>query len=633
MTIHPQWSYPLTILGDHMFRTRLTRCCGVLALIGSALSASTARADDPLNLLFLGNSYTDLGPIPHLVRDLATDAGWATPNVQYVAPHGQTLSFHSTNPDTLNAIDLGSWDYVVMQEFSTRPTDNAGSPTTFKNSATTLYDRVKLSSPDAQVLLYETWARHPDHSIYDSTFTDPAQMQAQLRLHYNDAADNFIPANSTAAVKTDVAVAPVGDAWESYLNTGGPIRLHASDDHHAGDNGKYLTSAVIYSTIYDRSAANRTSLLTSPANAAILQTFADATTGKTTPGGPDGVELGFLAPGASIQIDFGSTASLTAGNWNNLTDSINGIAVNMIDDAGTTTAVDAAITDGFVGANSVGIAGNTLGYPGTASTDNFWTGSFDGHAEALTKPGQVTLSGLDPDAEYDLTLFASRTGTDSGNGRLTRYTVDGQWQDLEVADNADTQVVFEDITPAADGSLTIDVVASVAGTSRFGYLSLLRLTANTPSVLGDIDGNGFVGIDDLNVILVNWNQAVELGNHTQGDIAGNGDGFVGIDDLNVILANWNNGTPPTTPGDIGGDGYIGISDLNIILGNWNQNVSPGDLNAGDTDGDGFIGIADLNWVLGNWNAGVPPTTNATIPEPAGLLLWTVLATGLALRPL
>ena len=522
------------------------------------------RADDPLNLLFLGNSYTDLGPIPHLVRDLATDAGWATPNVQYVAPHGQTLNFHSTNADTLNAIDLGDWDFVVMQEFSTRPTDNAGSPNTFKNSATTLYDRVKLSSPDAQVLLYETWARHPDHSIYDSTFTDPTQMQTQLRFHYNDAADNFIPTNSTAAIKTDVAVAPVGDAWENYLNTGGPIRLHASDDHHAGDNGKYLTSAVIYSTIYDRSAANRTSLLTSPANAAVLQTFADATTGKTTPGGPDGVELGMLAPGASIQIDFGSAASLTAGHWNNLTDSINGIAVNMIDDTGTTTAVDAAITDGFVGANSVGIPGNTLGYPGNASTDSFFAGSFTDHTQGLLNPGQVTFTGLDPDGEYDVTLFAARSGDDGGLGRLTRYTVDGVWQDLEVSDNIANEIVFQNVTPELDGSLVIDVAVSPDGTGRFAYLGLAQITALVTAIQGDLDGDGFVGISDLNLVLANWNQAIPPGDPLADP---SGDGFVGIDDLNAVLGNWNAGTPPGADGsaNIPEPGALGVMGLGGLV--------------------------------------------------------------------
>jgi hypothetical protein len=63
-------------------------------------------------------------------------------------------------------------------------------------------------------------------------------------------------------------------------------------------------------------------------------------------------------------------------------------------------------------------------------------------------------------------------------------------------------------------------------------------------------------------------------------------------------------------GDLNGDGFVGIADLNIVLGAWNQNVSAGDPLAGDPSGDGFVGIADLNVVLGNWNAGTPPSANA-----------------------
>ncbi len=63
----------------------------------------------------------------------------------------------------------------------------------------------------------------------------------------------------------------------------------------------------------------------------------------------------------------------------------------------------------------------------------------------------------------------------------------------------------------------------------------------------DINADGFVGIDDLNFLLSNWNQAVPVGDWDSGDIAGNGDGFIGIDDLNQVLAQWNNGTPPPPP--------------------------------------------------------------------------------------
>jgi hypothetical protein len=75
------------------------------------------------------------------------------------------------------------------------------------------------------------------------------------------------------------------------------------------------------------------------------------------------------------------------------------------------------------------------------------------------------------------------------------------------------------------------------------------------------------------------------------------------------------------PGDLNGDGFVGIADLNAVLFNWNQNVTPGNQLLGDANGDGFVGIADLNEVLGNWNTGTPPAPvddTAVIPEPAGL---------------
>ncbi len=70
-------------------------------------------------------------------------------------------------------------------------------------------------------------------------------------------------------------------------------------------------------------------------------------------------------------------------------------------------------------------------------------------------------------------------------------------------------------------------------------------------------------------------------------------------------------------GDLDFDGFVGIDDLNVVLGNWNTSVTPGNPLFGDTSGDGFVGIDDLNAVLSNWNAGVPPSDGPTqIPEPA-----------------
>lgn len=70
------------------------------------------------------------------------------------------------------------------------------------------------------------------------------------------------------------------------------------------------------------------------------------------------------------------------------------------------------------------------------------------------------------------------------------------------------------------------------------------------SLPGDVNADAFVGIEDLNLILSNWNQSVTLGNRFQGDLAGTGDAFVGIDDLNVVLSNWNRGTTPSNATNI-----------------------------------------------------------------------------------
>ena len=74
--------------------------------------------------------------------------------------------------------------------------------------------------------------------------------------------------------------------------------------------------------------------------------------------------------------------------------------------------------------------------------------------------------------------------------------------------------------------------------------------------------------------------------------------------------------PAPLTGDLDGDGFVGINDLNIVLSLWNFNVVPGDPSLGDPSGDGFVGIDDLNTVLGNWNAGTPPPPGVSIPEPA-----------------
>lgn len=60
---------------------------------------------------------------------------------------------------------------------------------------------------------------------------------------------------------------------------------------------------------------------------------------------------------------------------------------------------------------------------------------------------------------------------------------------------------------------------------------------NTAELPGDVNGDGFVGADDLVTILTNW----DLSDQTweQGDLTG--EGFVGADDYVEVLTHWNSG--------------------------------------------------------------------------------------------
>ncbi len=78
-------------------------------------------------------------------------------------------------------------------------------------------------------------------------------------------------------------------------------------------------------------------------------------------------------------------------------------------------------------------------------------------------------------------------------------------------------------------------------------------------LVGDLDGDGFVGITDLNIVLGSWNQSIPPGDPLADP---SGDGFVGIEDLNVILGNWNAGTSPPTNNAIPEPATLGL----VLLG-------------------------------------------------------------------
>jgi hypothetical protein len=81
-------------------------------------------------------------------------------------------------------------------------------------------------------------------------------------------------------------------------------------------------------------------------------------------------------------------------------------------------------------------------------------------------------------------------------------------------------------------------------------------------------------------------------------------------------------------GDLTGDGFVGIADLDLLLANWGQSATPYDWSRGEVTGDGVIGQDDLNAVLSHWGAGEPPAIDVPEPGTLGLglvaggVLWS-----------
>jgi hypothetical protein len=251
------------------------RVLAVVCILLLCAAEPNARAAAPLKILYIGNSYTYTHDIPGVVRSLALDAGFPEPLFGTLAQPSWFLSTHRANSGTATIIDTYELDVVVLQEQSLRPT-NPFNPGQFKADAAWFYDRVKARSPNAKIVLYETWARAPGDALYPTTFANPASMQGQLRAHYTDAALNYIPSHSGAARKTDVSVAPVGDAWERELGSFG-IPLHDPDLSHPNFDGAYLSGLVLFSSIYQVPTRGLTALGRNAQTAASLQAVADAT--------------------------------------------------------------------------------------------------------------------------------------------------------------------------------------------------------------------------------------------------------------------------------------------------------------------------------------------------------------------
>jgi hypothetical protein len=113
-----------------------------------------AAAQDTKRVLFLGNSYTYSNNMPQLIADMAASTG---KNFIFDSntPGGYYLAQHLTNTVSLEKIESGNWDHVVLQDQSMA----LAYPSTFMNFLSyniQLDSIIKEYNSCAQIIFYAT---------------------------------------------------------------------------------------------------------------------------------------------------------------------------------------------------------------------------------------------------------------------------------------------------------------------------------------------------------------------------------------------------------------------------------------------------------------------------------------------
>ena len=222
----------------------------LLALVALSFLAafpSTPRAQTPLRILWLGNSYS--ATMTQRMADLATEIGEPVPTFVTHTPGGSSLQGRVGQPTIPNLLAASSqpFDVVVMQGHSLEATSAFSNQTSFANAVHSLFTTIRAHSPQVRLVLYQTWARGVGHSFYGQVFSGPDIMATQIRVGYAMAAIGVAQTYGSDAV----IQARAGQAFQSL---GWTPALYAGDLSHPSSAGRILAALTLFEQVFERSA-------------------------------------------------------------------------------------------------------------------------------------------------------------------------------------------------------------------------------------------------------------------------------------------------------------------------------------------------------------------------------------------
>jgi len=202
------------------------------------------NAQETKRVLFLGNSYTYVNDLPQLLVEVANSVGDVVIKNQNT-PGGYSLEGHSTDVVSLNKIRQGTWDFVVLQDQSQRPSLQDEYVEEFVYPyAQRLNDTIVKYNNCAGTTLYMTWGRENGDASNCGAWPPVCTYEGMddlLRERY------LFMANDNEAITS-----PVGAVWRFLREYYPEIDLYSQDGSHPSLAGSYAGAITFYTTIFKK---------------------------------------------------------------------------------------------------------------------------------------------------------------------------------------------------------------------------------------------------------------------------------------------------------------------------------------------------------------------------------------------
>ncbi len=222
---------------------------GVPLMTGGASAPLLCEDDAPIDVLFIGNSYTHYYQMPELFSAMAESAGCSV-RVDYVAPGGSKLNEHAKSSATLSAIGSRDWDVVVLQNFSQLPSQ----PLSYVKEKTlpsvvSLANAVFENNPESSLFYYVTWGRRDGDKDFCQKSSEVCSFMGHTEALYRGY--------SLYRETTGGAFADVGGAFANiYRERRKPFsfrELYDADGSHPSLKGSYLAASVFFASVFKAS--------------------------------------------------------------------------------------------------------------------------------------------------------------------------------------------------------------------------------------------------------------------------------------------------------------------------------------------------------------------------------------------